>query len=53
MAAKAERGGSWMGREFGVRRCEPLQIEWMNNKVVLYNTGNYTQYSVIVIKAKN
>ena len=51
-AAKGERRGSWMDREFGVRRCKPLYIELMNNKVVLDNTGNYTQYPVINHKGK-
>ena len=36
------RGGkNW---EFGVSRCELLHIEWMDNKVLLYSTGNYIQY---------
>ena len=33
--------------EFGISRCKLLYIEWINNKVLLYNTGNYIQYSVI------
>ena len=33
--------------EFGVSRCQLLYIEWINNKVLLYSTGNYIQYSVI------
>ena len=33
-------GGSGMDREFG----KLLQFEWTNNKVLLYSTGNYTQY---------
>ena len=40
-----ERGGKdW---EFGISRCKLLYIEWINNKVLLYSTGNYIQYSVI------
>ena len=29
--------------EFGTSRCTLLYIEWINNKVVLYSTGNYIQ----------
>ena len=43
--------GKWgwgsMGSEFGTSRCKLLYIEWINNKVLLYNTGNYVQYPVI------
>ena len=39
-------GGRWMDREFGISRCKLLYIEWINNKVLLYSTGNYIQYSV-------
>ena len=39
------RGGEdW---EFGISRCKLLYIDWINNKVLLYSTGNYSQYSVI------
>ena len=41
----------WRGRrigwEFGVGRCKLLHLEWINNKVLLYSTGNYIQYPVI------
>ena len=33
--------------EFGISRCKVLHIDWINNKVLLYSTGNYTQYLVI------
>ena len=36
-----------MDREFGVGRCKLLPLEWINNKVLLQSTGNYTQYPVI------
>ena len=36
--------GGGMNWEFGVSRCKLLHIEWINNKVLLYNTGNYIQY---------
>ena len=39
--------GGRMDWEFGVSRCKLLDIEWINNKVLLYSTGNYIQYPVI------
>ena len=41
--------GGWEGMEweFGVSRCKLLHIEWINNKVLLYSTGNYSQYPLI------
>ena len=33
-------GGSGMDREFGVRGCKQLHMEWMDNSVLLYSTGN-------------
>ena len=42
---KGSRGG--MDWEFGISRCKLLYIEWINNKVLLYSTGNYIQYPVI------
>ena len=29
--------------EIGVGRCKLLHLEWTNNKVLLYSTGNYIQ----------
>ena len=40
-------GGRGMDREFGISRCKLVYIEWINNKVLLYSTGNYIQYPVI------
>ena len=38
------RGGKeW---EFGISIGKLLYIEWINNKVLLYSTGNYIQYLV-------
>ena len=34
-------------REFRVSRCKLLHIGWINNKVLLYSTGNCIQYPVI------
>ena len=47
--------GSYWGREdgggkdweFGISRCKLLYIGCINNKVLLYGTGNYIQYPVI------
>ena len=50
MVAKGEegrRGGREMGWEFGLGRCKLLYLEWINNKALMYSTGNYTQYPVI------
>ena len=33
-----EGGKDW---EFGVSRCKLLYIGWINNKVLLYSTGDY------------
>ena len=42
-------GGAGGGKvwEFGMSRCKLLYIGWINNKVLLYSTGDYTQYPVI------
>ena len=44
MVAKGEGVGGGMEWEVEVSRCKLLYIEWINNKVLLYNTGNYIQY---------
>ena len=38
-----------MDWEFGISRCKPLilYIGWINNKVLLYGTGNCIQYPEI------
>ena len=33
--------------EFGISRYKVLYIKQINNKVLLYSTGNYIQYPVI------
>ena len=38
------RGMDW---QFGVSRCGLLLMEGINNKVLLYSTGNYIQYPKI------
>ena len=44
---QGEVGGGGMDWEFGISRCKLLYIGWMNNKVLLYSTGNYIPYPVI------
>ena len=36
--------GGGMEWEFGVSSCQLLYIGWINNKVLLYSTGNHIQY---------
>ena len=40
-------GGRGVDEEFGVGRCQLLHLEWINNKVLMYNTGNHIEYPVI------
>ena len=40
-------GAGGMDGEFGISRCKLLYREWINNKVLVYSTGNYIQYLVI------
>ena len=47
MVAKGEGDGRGLDWEFGISRCKVVYIEWINNKVLLYSTGNYIQYPVI------
>ena len=41
------RSGGGMEWEFGISRCKLLYIGWINNKILLYSTGNYIQYPVV------
>ena len=52
MVAKEEGGRGGMDRELGISRCKLLHIEWINNKVLLYSTGNYIQYPMINYNGK-
>ena len=52
VVAKGELGGGGMDWEFGISRSKLLYIGWINNKVLLYNTGNYIQYPVINCNGK-
>ena len=37
-----------VGWEAGVGRLQLLYLEWTNNKVLMYSTGNYSHYPVIM-----
>ena len=50
--AKGEAGGGGKDWEFGVSRCKLVYIGWINNKVLLYSTGNCIQYPVINYNGK-
>ena len=45
VGGEEEVGGK--GREFGISRCKLLYIGWINNKVLLYSTGNYSPPPII------
>ena len=47
MVAKGEGRRGRKDWEFGISRCKLLYREWINNKVLLYSTGNCIQYPVI------
>ena len=51
--AKGEGVGRSKDWEFGISRCKLSCIGWINNKILLYSTGNYIQYTVINIMEKN
>ena len=46
MVAK-EEGVREGGLELEISRYKLLYTSWINNKVLLYSTGNYIQYAVI------
>ena len=50
---RGEWGGGGRDWEFGVSRCKLVYIGWINNKVLLYSTGNYIQYPMINHMEKN
>jgi len=54
VVAKEEAGGRVrMDGEFEVSRCKLLYVGWINNKVLLYSTRNYSQYPVINYSGKH
>ena len=44
---RGRRGSGRMEWKFGVSRCKPVYIEWVNNEILLYSTKIYIQYPVI------
>ena len=40
------------GKEEKWTRGKPLHLQWIDNKVLLYSTGNYIQYPVINLDGK-
>ena len=46
-----ECGEEWSG-SLGLADANGVYIEWINNKVLLYSTGNYVQYLVITYNGK-
>ena len=38
---QAGGGGSGMEWDLRVSRCKLLHLEWINNEILLYSTGNY------------
>ena len=41
-----EVGEGWIGN-LGLADANYYMLEWINDKVLLYSTGNYIQYSMI------
>ena len=44
---KGKGNGRGINYKFGISRKKLVYIKQLNNKVLLYSTGNYFQYSVI------
>ena len=53
MVAKGVGEGSEMDWEFGVSKCKLLNLEWINNEVLWYSTGNYIQSPWIYTMKEN
>ena len=47
MVAKGEAGYGRLYWGVGNSRRKLLHMEWINNNVLLYSTGNYVHYPVI------
>ena len=52
MVTKGESGGRGINQEFGINRYTLLHIKQINNKDLLYSTGNYIQYLAITYNGK-
>jgi len=44
VVAKGDVGREGVDWDFGIGRGKVLPLEWINNKVLMYSTGNYIQY---------
>ena len=53
VVAEGERSERRLGLEFGIRWCKLVYTEWINNKILLYSTGNYIQCLVVNHNGKN
>ena len=47
------KNGKGMDWEFRISRCKLVYIGCINNKVLLYSTGNYIQYPQINLNGKD
>ena len=45
VVVKGEGDGGGRDWKFGTSRCKLLNLEWINNKVLLYSTENYIPIS--------
>ena len=52
MVTKGEKVGGGINQEFGINIYTLLYIKQINNKDLLYSTGNYIQYLKIVYNGK-
>ena len=41
------KGREGINQEYGINRYTPLYIKWINNKDLVYSTGNCIQYLAI------
>ena len=48
MVPKGEVGGGKKDWAFGISRCKLLHLEWINNKVLLYSTGENIQFACVI-----
>ena len=47
VVAEGEGDGEGKEWEFGISRYKLVDLGWINNKVLLYSTGDYIHYPVI------
>ena len=52
MVTEGEKSRGAKNKEFGVSKYKLLYMKQINNKVLLYSTGNYSQYLVIIYNGK-